>query len=204
MAYTTYRGKRVSKEHHAVLSAYERKFGAVQLNQGARTIAEQWHFWRLYQAGGNLAAYPTPSAPHIKWRQAHHALDINAGNGHGQAQHVAAFYRSLGVTVAFNVRREPWHMDTLNKDALVRAARRVGGGSGLPVLKYKSKGPSVIKLKKLLYNKGVRNFSGQNSSNRYNMFYGKHTVQAVKRFQRRNELSPDGVVGPSTWRKLGR
>jgi peptidoglycan hydrolase-like protein with peptidoglycan-binding domain len=33
--------------------------------------------------------------------------------------------------------------------------------------------------------------------------YGKGTKAVVKRFQRRNRLTPDGVVGPATWRKLG-
>jgi len=33
--------------------------------------------------------------------------------------------------------------------------------------------------------------------------YGARTAAAVKRFQRRNGLKADGVVGPSTWRALG-
>jgi hypothetical protein len=201
MTYTTYHGKRVSVEHAAVLNAYEQKYGVrVQLNQGARTLAEQWHFWNLYRSGrGNLAAYPTPAAPHIKWKRAHHALDINAGERPGQSRHVAAFYRSLGIPVAFNVGREPWHLDTLNEAQLRAAAKKLGSG---PVLRRGSRGPSVIRLKKLLYNKGVRNFSGKRSSNRYNPFFGIYTKDAVARFQKRNGLKSDGVVGFVTWRKL--
>jgi hypothetical protein len=204
MSYTTYRSKRVSPAHHSLLTAYEQKYGVpVQLNQGARTILEQWGFWNHYKRYGfPVAAFPAPGAPHIKFRRQHHALDINAGHGKGQAQHVAEFYRSRGVPVAFNVRREPWHMDTLDEGALKLAARLVGGTSR-PTLKYKSKGPSVIKMKKLLYNKGFRNFSGRSSSNRYNPFFGVYTQASVKRFQRKHGLSPDGVVGPTTWKKLG-
>ena len=208
IASTTYGGKRVSQAHAAMFKAYEREFGTrVQLNQGRRTLAEQTHFWNLYRSGrGNLAAFPNPRAPHIKFGQEHHANDINAGSGRGQAQHVAAFYRRHGVPVAFNVRSEPWHMDTLDEAALKRAAARLGGATGDPTLRYRRSGPAVIKLKKLLYDNGVREFSsgpkGKATSNRFNPYFGKHTRAAVARFQRANGMSPDGVVGAKTWRAL--
>jgi hypothetical protein len=210
-AYTTYRGERVSFPHRTLLNAYEREYNVpVQLNEGARTITEQTRFWNLWRSGrGNLAAFPNPAAPHIKFGRRHHALDINAGSGRGQAQHVAAFYRKHGVPVVFNVRSEPWHMDTLDESALLRASARIGKANdseGDPVLKYRSTGPAVVTLKKLLYDKGIRNFSstptGKPSSNRFNPFFGKHTKDAVQRFQSENGMSPDGIVGPTLWRKL--
>ena len=201
MAYTTYRGKRVSKPHATLLNAYQRKYGvAVQLNQGARTLAEQWGFWNHYRKYGYpLAAYPTPAAPHIKWGNDNHALDINAGSGRGQAGHVAAFYRSLGVPVVFNVPSEHWHMDTLDAGKLRAAAKRFAGP---PTLKRGAKGKSVVRLKKLLYAKGIRNFSGKRSSNRYIPHFGYYCQQAVKRYQRAHGLAADGIVGPATWRSL--
>jgi hypothetical protein len=207
MASKYHRGRRVSASHHAILNAYERKYNAaVQLNQGRRTIAEQTRFWLHYlRFGSPLAARPYPGAPHIKYNKEHHALDINAGSGRGQAQHVAQYYRSLGIPVAFNVRSEPWHMDTLNEQALKNAARKQGLDTHV-TLKYKSKGPSVVRLKKLLWDKGIKGFSstptGKPSDNRYNPFFGKHTRDAVKKFQRANGLVADGVVGAGTWRKL--
>jgi len=196
-----FRNKRVSKAHAVLLRAYEDKFDAVvQINQGRRTIAEQWGFYRHYKKFGRpLAAYPSPGAPHIKYGQAGHALDINAGSGRGQAQHVAGFYRSLNVPVAFNVSSEAWHMDTLSEGKLKTAARKLGGRR---VLKLGSKGPSVVRLKKLLYNNGARNFSGAKSSNRANPIFNRYTKAAVIRFQKSNGLHPDGVVGDTTWRKL--
>jgi hypothetical protein len=208
IASKTYRGKRVSAAHHAMFTAYEREYGVpVQLNQGRRTLAEQTYFWNLYRSGrGNLAAFPNPRAPHIKFGSEHHANDINAGSGRGSAQHVAQYYRSKGVPVAFNVRSEPWHMDTLDEGALKRAAAKVGGSTGDPTLKYRRSGPAVVKLKKLLYDAGIRDFStgsnGKPSSNRYNPFFGKNTKKAVQRFQREHKLPADGVVGPKTWRAL--
>jgi GH24 family phage-related lysozyme (muramidase) len=73
-------------------------------------------------------------------------------------------------------------------------------------LVYGMSDPAVITLKKLLYDRGYRDFSstddGQPSSNRFNSFYGKYTKDTVQRFQRDKGMSPDGVVGPTTWRKL--
>lgn len=75
-----------------------------------------------------------------------------------------------------------------------------------PVLRINSSGPAVVTLKKLLYDNGYRDFSstpdGKPSDNRYNEWFGVYTEAAVKRFQRDHGMSPDGVVGPTTWGKL--
>jgi hypothetical protein len=198
MANAYHRGKRVSVSHGAMLSAYEHVHGAISINQGRRTLAEQWGFWNHYRKYGSpLAAYPSPAAPHIKWGREHHAMDVNAPQpAHG----LADFYRSHGVPIAFNVRGEPWHMDTLNENALKAAARKLG--DVLPTLRYHSSGKYVVTLKKLLYDHGVRNFSGKNSSNRYIPFFGKYTKEAVMRFQSKHGLKADGIVGTSTWKAL--
>lgn len=190
----------MSTSHAVMLGAYERRTGrAVSINQGQRTLAEQAAFYRAYKSGrGPLAARPTPSAPHIKFRRQHHALDINAPR---PARDVAAFYRQQGVPVAFNVRGEPWHMDVLDEGKLKRAARALKRATD-PTLRYGHRGPSVVRLKKLLHAKGMRNFSGAKSSNRYNPFFGKYTVSAVMRFQARNGLLSDGIVGAATWKAL--
>lgn len=193
-------GKRVSQSHGKMLLAYEREVGhPLYVNQGRRTIAEQAGFYAHYlRYGSPLAARPFPGAPHIKYGREHHALDINDN----VVQSVAAFYRKHGIPVAFNVPRESWHMDTLDEDALKRAAAKVSGTS-LPTLRKGSKGPSVLKLKRLLYARGYRNFSGRKNSSRFIPFYGLYTQQTVERFQRAHGLHADGVVGPSTWKALG-
>ena len=197
--YTAHRGKRVSPAHEAMLVAYEKSQGSVNINQGARTIAEQTGFWLHYlRYGFPLAARPTPAAPHIKYGRQHHAMDINAPQ---PAHSVADFYRAHGVPVAFNVSSEAWHMDTLDEAALIAAAAKLGAPV-LPVLHEGSRGRSVVKLKKLLYAAGKRNFSGAQSSNRYNPNFNKWTTQTVKRYQRKIGETPDGVVGPTTWHAL--
>jgi hypothetical protein len=126
MAYTKHRGKRVSPAHKTMLAAYEHQYGrAVHINQGARTLREQAAFYAHYlRYGRPLAARPWGGAPHIKWGKQHHALDINAPE---PAHSVAAFYRAHGVPVAFNVRGEAWHMDTLDEKKLIAAANRIAG-----------------------------------------------------------------------------
>lgn len=188
-----FHGKRVSQSHYTLLVEAERRGIVHAINQGRRTIAEQTRFWLNYLRNGYpLAARPFPSAPHIKWGREHHALDINDG----VVDRVAVFYRSLGVPVAFNVNGEPWHMDTLDENALKRAAAKFSH-IALPVLKQGQTGKSVVKLKKLLYNKGLRDFGS-----RYNPYFSQKTAEAVKRFQKRHVIKADGIVGPKTWELL--
>lgn len=189
-----FNGKRVSRSHYCLLREAERRGIVKYINQGRRTIAEQRAFWNHYKTYGYpLAAYPSYAAPHIKFNRENHALDINDG----VVDRVASFYRSLGVPVAFNVPSEPWHMDTLSERVLIDAAKQFRYYL-LPQLRRGQTGKSVIKLKKLLYNKGYRKFGS-----RYNPFFSKATQNAVKRFQKTKSLKADGVVGPRTWKYLG-
>lgn len=207
----SYHGIRVSASHLKLLTAYEKKYGvAVALNSGQRTKADQEEMIRekgVYNSQTNphgAARYST-NAPHVKTGHEHHALDISHGSGKGRSDHVAEFYRDNGVEIAFNVSTENWHMDTTDEQSLIRAAKKI---SVDPSLRFHSAGPSVVKLKKLLYAAGIRNFSstkfGAPSSNRYSPFFGKNTLKAVQRFQRAHGLNADGVAGPSTWHALRR
>lgn len=193
-----FQGKRVNREWHAVLTEAIKKI-SFRLNSGWRTLAEQWYLYRLYLAGkGNRAAYPNPNAPHITYR---HACDVNALDG--GANRLVNWLRSKGVSCGFTVSGEPWHVGILNWAAFVKLADKVRGGND-PTLKQGQVGPSVVRLKKLLYTKGVRNFSGATNSNRYNPYFSKYTKAAVKRFQKANHLTQDGIVGSATWRALHR
>lgn len=194
MAYTTHHGKRVSHSHAVLLSAYERKVGhAVYINQGARTIAEQTKFWLNYLRNGwPLAARPWGGAPHIKWGKENHALDINDGVVDG----VAAFYRSLGVPVSFNVPGEPWHMDPTDEAKLLRAANRLDDKVNNPVIRKGSTMRSDIKrLQRLLRAVGYKSVTVDGK-------YGIVTRRAVRRFQKKKGLPVDGIVGPRTWAAL--
>lgn len=194
MAYTTHHGKRVSWPHKRMLAAYERKYNRlIYINQGARTLSEQAAFYAHYlRYGYPLAAKPWGGAPHIKWGQQHHALDVNAPE---PVHSLAQFYRDHGVPVAFNVRGEAWHMDTLDRKKLILASERIVDDYP-PSLKLGDRGIWVKRLKALMWAKGLRKFE------RTTGVFGAGTKAAIIRFQKKHGLKADGVVGAKTWQEL--
>lgn len=198
MADLRFDGRRVSREWDVVLTAARKAGTGFQLNSGRRTMNEQWALYRAYRNGtGNLAAVPSPNAPHIRVGRIDHALDINSLDG-GETR-LQQWLEKQGGHPTNPVRGESWHLEMPAAD-LRRLAARVGG---LPTLKRGQTGRSVTRLKRLLYDKGIRQFSGGGSNNRYDPFFGKNTELAVRRFQRDHNLKPDGTVGIATWKALG-
>lgn len=183
-----------------MLKAYEAKHGPVFINQGARTIAEQTVFWlHFLRFGSPRAARPFPGAPHIKGGANNHAMDINAPQ---PVSSVAAFYRAHGVSVAFNVPGEPWHMDTLSSAQLAAAARKLRGTAR--VLRLGSKGDDVKELQKDLRAVGrwgnSKGFRGRDR--KVGSTFGPATRTALKGYQRSQKLKADGVYGPTTRKHL--
>ena len=111
-------GKKVSKPWHNVITHYERTTGnKLPLNSGRRTISEQWKLYKLYKSGkGNLAAYPTLSAPHINYNRANHAIDVDtSGDAALNFVHWLVF---KGVQATRPVPGEPWHIQVPRADLL--------------------------------------------------------------------------------------
>lgn len=65
-----------------------------------------------------------------------------------------------------------------------------------PTLSTGSTGPDVRRLQILLVMTKLLDFSGIDGN------FGPQTQQAVKSFQQGNNLTADGVVGPTTWQAL--
>lgn len=195
--YVSIDGELVSKEWYAVLMDMRRDGVRFNVNEGHRTMARQRYFWNCYQTGscngGNVAARPSPVAPHIRTGRIDHAIDFSNDGA------VFRWLSNHGLNPARTVRGESWHIEVSAANLRAYAKKH---GAGDPVLRYRHKGPSVVRLKKLLHKNGIRNFSGKNNSNRYNPYFGMHTIEAVKRFQRKNDLNADGIVGASTWKAL--
>lgn len=61
--------------------------------------------------------------------------------------------------------------------------------------RYTTRGEWVLKLQKLLYDKGY-------DPNGLDSVFGPGCEKAVRQYQRDNGLDPDGIVGPLTWNKL--
>lgn len=198
MANAYFHGKRVSVSHKVLLDECERRGIVGAINQGRRTIAEQWVFWNHYKRyGWPVAAYPSPAAPHIKWGREHHAMDINDGI----VDRVAAQYRAWGVPVSFNVSREPWHMDSINEVRLIAAANSIRNRGGiLATLKPGMRHSDVRSLRYYLFDAGY-NRAPTTTAKRY---YGLRLKRMVKDFQRKHGLRADGVVGRHTWEVLKR
>ena len=113
---------RVSAQWFTVLDAARKAGVSFGLNDGHRTMAEQEKLYELYLHGGNLAAVPSPTAPHIRTGRPDHALDVNSFDG--GAGRLAAWLRKRGAQASFPVPREPWHIEVPRAD-LVRLAEKL-------------------------------------------------------------------------------
>jgi hypothetical protein len=117
-------GHRVSEAWFHVLTAARRDGVHFVLNSGQRTMAEQQHLYGLYRAGkGNLAAKPSPTAPHIRVGRQDHALDVRWDDG--GRERLQRWLRSKGVETALTVPGEPWHVEAISTAALLAAGERL-------------------------------------------------------------------------------
>lgn len=90
---------------------------SIYVQEGGRTIAEQAARYQTYLNGGNVAAKPTPNAPHVRGV----AADITPGQ--------AVFGRlAAKFGLGFPVPGEPWHIQLMG--ALAAGAAGAGGGGG--------------------------------------------------------------------------
>lgn len=74
------------------------------------------------------------------------------------------------------------------------------GVDALPVLSLGSTGPSIVVVQQVLNQEGAMPGSPLAAMKLVvDGFYSERTQQAVKTFQRRFDLVPDGIVGAKTW-----
>jgi hypothetical protein len=177
-------GKRCGIWWFAILSAARRAGVSFHMNQGRRTLAEQRHFWNIYQRNGwPVAAYPNPNAPHIKNGAENHALDVNTPGVYS----LGAWLRRQGASVAWTVRGEPWHIEVPYAD-LARLYRKFKGAAG----------PSTKEIQRRLVI-WMPGYGVKPDGNK-----GPITRTAIKDFQRIHGLTVDGKVGSKTWAVLKR
>lgn len=197
---------RLSEAHYIICMEAIRR-GIIEpedLNEGRRTMAEQWAFWRNQPP---LAAFPSPFAPHIKKGFANHAIDANSING--ASQRLEQFYKSLGIPVVHNVPGEAWHMDTLSASALRAAAQKIRRDRAGFVLKkgHRSKAVRFLKYQlQIIIDTGTHKSYYKHGKVRpktgWGTLFAEDLEDAVRNFQRDHGLKADGVVGPTTDRKI--
>ena len=96
----------VSAEWYAVLRDMRKDGVVFNVNEGKRTMARQWYFYNLYLSGrGNLAAYPSANAPHIREGRLDHAIDFSNDAA------VFSWLWRKGLRPVRNVRGESWHIE---------------------------------------------------------------------------------------------
>lgn len=191
-------GERVSVQWFVLLTVLRRDDHInYHVSEGRRTMARQWYFFRCYQCqccnNGNLAAFPSPVAPHIRVGRFDHAIDFDNAEAVRQraAQH--------GVTLTRTVPGEEWHLEA-NAGELGRFYQRHRAsvlGLGWRTLRPGMRGHDVQEAMRLLQRTG--HFS---KKRRVGKRYGRHMKHAVRTFKRAHHLPHDGVLGPRAIKAL--
>jgi hypothetical protein len=178
----------VSAEWYTLLRACRADGVKFNINEGHRTMARQWYFWNLYKSGrGNLAAFPSPYAPHIRTGRIDHALDINNAAG------VMRWLHKHGVTTArLTVPGESWHVEA-SADQLRAAAKKLGGRT----LKFGMRGNDVKHMMVLL--RGVGRWP---KGRKVGTLFGPVAKRELMGYQKSQKLKPDGIYGPTTRKHL--
>lgn len=191
--YKSIDNEEVSVEWYTALMDCRRAGVAFNVNEGHRTMARQTYFWsgspnnpnRTWR--GNLAARPSPYAPHIRSGRFDHALDLNNAAG------VMRWLRAHGIRCSLTVPGESWHVEA-NADDLRRYHQR----NSFKTLRFGSQGTRVKWVQRRLRDHGYTSVAVTG-------YYGEATRKAVWRLQKKKlgEGHADGVVGRRTWRLLG-
>lgn len=178
----------------------------------AMNAESEARFGVTLRALGSMSAYRNRWQQDYLWNNVPHARDPNwvavpgtSNHGWGLAIDLATprmrqIVDQIGEKYGFakkwsDAQLEWWHIKW--KAGTYEAV--TNSPYGFKVLRRGQTGPSIVTLKKLLYNHGFRKFGS-----RYNPYFNKATEDAVKRFQRRRLLNSDGVVGAATWKALKR
>lgn len=122
-------GKKVSRDWDTVLTHARRMNVHFRLNSGRRTMGEQMALWRRFKRDGHpAAAFPSPTAPHIRVGRQAHAIDVQTPG----ETNLQRFLERKGLHPRNTVSGEPWHLEVGERELRryargVRAAQRKAG-----------------------------------------------------------------------------
>lgn len=123
--YVIFDGEMVSFEQGVFFNDARRDGVIFSIREGHRTFARQAYFWSGSPSNprrtwyGNLAAFPSNSAPHIRTGRIDHADDLS------NAQGIINYGARHGVRIYRTVRGEEWHVE-FNAADLAAYAKRHG------------------------------------------------------------------------------
>lgn len=180
-------GEKVSQEWYELLHDIRYEDGvSFHVNEGHRTMTRQTYFWNQYKFhGGNLAAFPSPFAPHIRTGRFDHAIDFN------NAAAVQKAAKKRGVTLTLTVGGESWHLEANAAQLKAYAAK-----AGDPVIKRGSKNTSKIKeLQRLMLKVGLKDF-------KVTGHFDLATRKAVRRYQAKHGMRVESMVTKHFWKRL--
>lgn len=147
------------------------------IGRGYRSLAQQYAAKRMY---GSNAAYPGTSNHGLGL-----AVDLHTRQQRWVIDQIGRLY-GWRKTEAFH---EFWHINYVGGYQAQRSPS---------VLRKGATGSAVRKVQRQLRRKNVK------GSPRVTGYFGDATEAAVRRFQRKHGLRPDGAVGPRTRRLLAR
>ena len=179
-----YLRKDAAAAFNAMSREAQRRWGRpITVVAGYRTYARQVYFWNLWRAGrGNLAAHPGTS--NHGWGL---AVDLTPQWSRWAVDQIGAKY---GFSKRWSdAPSEWWHIrfDPSKVTASVKTVKTLRKGQT---------GPSVKALQRQLRKLGFKSVPAPGKAG-YG-YFGRSTVSAVKRVQKKHHLSADGVVGPKT------
>jgi len=159
----------------------------------------QWNTASNWVARGEISSMPPGLVCAVYKRKddkmSH--VGMSMGDGAGSVIHCSTTVKSGNVHID-NPKWTHWGIPAglYTIDELRKAGIDVDDDKNMPTLRRGSVGEAVEDLQALLNAK--YGFSLEIDGN-----FGKATEAAVKEFQQRNGLTPDGIVGPKTWAALG-
>jgi hypothetical protein len=169
--------------------------------------ADDWGYnYRKNRNSDNLSCHASGTA--IDYNATRHPNGKRGTFAAAQVAEIRKILAEVGGVVRwggdFKSTPDEMHFEiNANAAAVARVAARLRGGGPAPavsgVIRKGARGPEVRALQILL-------ITHLNSpAYRWNVtdFFGDTTEKAVMEFQRRNGLTPDGIVGPKTRAKLG-